>query len=160
MRIDPIHDSPVDQITDDDIYVDGKIDDNSNVTLVSRNGDIVIKNKIDNNCTVTLIAAGNVSIGTEGDWDDRKIENNCNVTVDAGGSISLGAFIKNHCDVRFVSRGGVDLGGKIDDIDRITGYGGRYDCHRTDRRPDCKKDDRDQGDNAGTHCLHRKPLDG
>lgn len=76
----------IDRINDDDIFIDGKIDDNSKVTLVSRNGSITISNKIDNNCNVTLIAARDIRIGTSGsDPDgDRKIDNNCTVEAEAG----------------------------------------------------------------------------
>jgi hypothetical protein len=107
----------VDLINDDDIFIDGKIDDNCKVTLVSRNGSITISNKIDNNCTVTLIAKVDVRIGTSGgDLDgDRKIDNNCSVDVDAQGSISLGSRINNHCNVKFKADGDVSIGSRIDD---------------------------------------------
>lgn len=111
----------VDLINDDDIFIDGKIDDNSKVTLVSRNGSITISNKIDNNCNVTLIAAGDIRIGTAGsDPDgDRKIDNNCTVQAEAGGIISLGSRINNHCNVKFDAREGVEIGGRIDDNSRV-----------------------------------------
>ena len=111
----------VDLINDDDIFVDGKIDDNCKVTLVSRNGNITIANKIENNCSVTLIAAGDVRIGTSGgDPDgDRKIDNNCSVDVEAGGSISLGSRINNHCNVKFKARGDVSVGTRIDNNSRV-----------------------------------------
>jgi hypothetical protein len=104
---------------DDNIIVNGKIDDNCKVTLVSRNGSITIKNKIDNNCIVTLRAAGDVSIGTEGDSGDRKIDNNCTVSVEAGGAIQLGHFINNHCSVSFTAGGSVSIGNKIDDNSNV-----------------------------------------
>ena len=78
------HHRHVDEIIDDNIFVDGKIDDNCVVTLVSRRGNVVITGKIDNNCNVTVIAPeGNVDIGTVGDAGDRMIDNNCTVHVEA-----------------------------------------------------------------------------
>lgn len=108
-------DKIVNKIIDGDICLTGKIDNNSEVTLISREGSITITGKIDNNCTVTLIAAGDVHVGTAGDSGDRKIDNNCTVNVEAGGSISIGHFINNNCNIKLNAQGNVSIGDKIDD---------------------------------------------
>lgn len=111
----------VDLSNDDNIFIDGNIDDNSRATLISRNGSITISGKIDNNCNVKLIAAGDIRIGTSGSNpdEDRKIDNNCTVDAEAGGLISLGSRINNNCDVRFDARDSVRIGGRIDDNTRV-----------------------------------------
>lgn len=114
LNLSPIRNRQVvDEVHDDDICVNGVIEERCQVTLVSRNGDIVITGKIDNNCKVTLIAAGDIRIGTEGAAGDREIDNNCTVTAEAGGSITLGDKIDNNCNVIFTAGGSVRIGSVV-----------------------------------------------
>ena len=104
-----------------DISVGHKIDNNSNVTLLSDLGSITIGGKIDQDSVVTLTAAGNIRIGEAGnDGAERKIDGNSHVVARAGGTIRLfnkidgGSVSGKHSVVDFQACRGITIDDKID----------------------------------------------
>lgn len=104
-----------------DISVGHKIDNNSNVTLLSDLGSITIGGKIDQDSVVTLTAAGNIRIGEAGnDGAERKIDGNSRVVARAGGTIRLfnkidgGSVSGKHSVVDFQACRGITIDDKID----------------------------------------------
>ena len=104
-----------------DISVGHKIDNNSNVTLLSDLGSITIGGKIDQDSVVQVTAAGNIRIGEAGnDGAERKIDGNSHVVARAGGTIRLfnkidgGSVSGKHSVVDFQACRGITIDDKID----------------------------------------------
>src|ERR1700693_2883366 len=112
----------VNHTEDGDIHITGKIDGNSNATLVSNQGSIIIDGKVDGGSTANLTAARVIRIGWAGNDDgEKKIDGGSNVTVHAGGDISVGHKIDGSSTVNLVSDlGSITIGGKIDHNSNVT----------------------------------------
>jgi hypothetical protein len=113
--------SSVDAQAGEDISVGNKIDNNSNVNLVSNLGSITIGGKIDHDSVVHLTAAGDIRIGEAGnDGAERKIDGNSNVDARAGGTIHLfnkidgGSISGKHSVVKFQACREITIDDKID----------------------------------------------
>ncbi len=122
-----INSGDVQEVHDDDITIDGDVDNHSLVVLESTklNGSITITGKIDGHSNVTLKATGDILIGTT-------IDGNSQVEVRAGGNVSLGGFvhkasadfgahgtialaeIDDGATVRLTADGDITVAGKID----------------------------------------------
>lgn len=115
-------------VIDDDIHLQGKIEGNSSVSLISRTGKITIDGKINRNSKVTLTARYNIRIGTRGEPDDRKIDDNSTVIATSKrGAIRLDGRINNNSYVTFSAMKNIRIGAfgdggdrKIDDNSIVT----------------------------------------
>ncbi len=104
------------------VSLGGKIDHNSNVSMVANGGSITIGGKIDHNSVVEFTASGDVLIGADSTLGggDRKIDGNSNVAVQAGIRIHLfnkidgGSISGAHSTVDFKACGGIAIDDKID----------------------------------------------
>lgn len=127
----PINNQTVEKVDPGNITVNGDIDGNSVVSLVSTGGTItvngkvdgtslvflnsltstvVISGRVDGSSNVTITAGAGVSIGTTGGDNDKKIDGSSTVAVKARGNIVVGSYI-HASSADFAARGMISLTG-------------------------------------------------
>jgi hypothetical protein len=105
---------PVNTSQSTDIDITGRIDQAHSVTLTSTSGSVYIEGKIDGGSHVTINAANDIEIGRTGDAENKKIDGASVVNAVAGGHIMLGGKIDGGSIVHLTAAGGIDIQGKID----------------------------------------------
>ena len=99
----------VDETNDDGIHVTGKVDHYSTAILTSINGSITIDGKVDNNSNVSITAMGDVTIGGEALDGGSSV-----VVISDDGSITIAGKVDGSSYVSLTASGDIHLEGKID----------------------------------------------
>ena len=96
-----------DQIVEGDLHIQN-ITNHTTGTFQSLNGSVYVEEKIDDHSDVTILAAVNVQIG-------QKIDQHSQAEIVAGGSVTIGEKIDQHSvAVITAMSGNVNIGQKID----------------------------------------------